>query len=75
MDDVKTRLEAAIKQATDYYQNDSSLRELAKRICDAMTDYDDRLKGVLLNLPQSRRERKRIAKIERKKALKVRKRK
>lgn len=75
MDDFKARLDAAIKQATDDYQKDVQLQKLAKSIRDAMTDYDDKLKDIFLNLPLSKRERKRIAKSERQEALKARKRK
>lgn len=75
MEDFKARLDAAIKQATDDYQKDAELQKLAKSIRDVMMDDDNTLKDIFLNLPLSRRERKRIAKAERQEALKARKRK
>jgi len=75
MDDIRTRLNAAIKQATDDYRKDAAFQNLAKSICDTMTDIDNTLRDIFLNLPLSRRERRRMEKAERQKALKARKRK
>lgn len=72
MTDSKTRLHVASKKATDN-GDDSGLRELAKEICDRMSEYDNYLQDTLLTLSWSRRERRRMEKAERQARMKERK--
>ena len=75
MDDFKTRLDAAINELIRMYPNQPKLRELAKSQCASKSEYENYLSQILIELPLSRRERRRIRKAERQESLKARKRK
>lgn len=75
MNDEQKRLDDAINKALDDYKKSDAMREYAQAIIAAMSDYEDAEKAFWSNLPKSRRERRRMEKAERQKALKARKRK
>lgn len=73
--DFKTRLDAAINELIVMYPDNAKLRELLKIKSASKSDYENYLGQILLELPLSNRERRRIRKADRQEALKARKRK
>lgn len=74
-EDVKARLDAAINELIAMYPDNVKLRELVKIKSASKRDYENYLGQILLELPLSRRDRRRIRKADRQEALKARKRK
>lgn len=56
-------------------ESNKTINELGRHIANEMAKYENSLNEFFSNLPFSRREKKRMAKVERKNALKERKRK
>lgn len=74
-EDFKTRLDAAINELIVMYPDNVKLRELLKVKSASKSEYENYLAQILLELPLSNRERRRIRKADRQQALKARKRK